>query len=125
VNSEVAVVDGGAGLPPSDLANAAALADVEGAVDVREMKPATLVVPDGTWRQARRIRRKLALPCVTLPPGAPTEYALRSDAHEGGLATLEAIARALVLLDGIDAEPMLIPFRAMVEHTLARRGRVG
>ena len=137
-NARVVVVDDA---PPAALelgAPAVVLADVEGAIDVRDVvdvvggRVRTLVVPDGTWRQARRIRRRIpgvdTLPCVKLPPGAPTEYALRSDAHDGGLATLEAIARALAILedDAAIESAMMAPFRALVQRTLAARGvRVG
>jgi DTW domain-containing protein len=97
----------------------------------------TLVVPDGTWRQARKMRSRVpgldALPCVTLaPPEAgqvePTAYRLRTERREGGLATLEAIARALAILeqathDANDVERELLDiFRVMVDRTLWLRG---
>jgi DTW domain-containing protein YfiP len=66
------------------------------------------------------------VPCATLPAGgAPSTYRLRSEAHEHGLATLEAIARAMGLLEGPDVQAALeYPFRAMVERTLWARGAV-
>jgi DTW domain-containing protein YfiP len=71
---------------------------------VNSSKPITLIVPDGTWRQASKVRHRLAgiasIPLVGLPPGPPTQYRLRHESHEGGLATMEAIARALGVLDG-------------------------
>lgn len=90
--------------------------------------PVTLVVPDGSWRQARKVRTRVpglaALPCVTLPEGAPTTYRLRTERRDGGLATLEAIARALAILEGDDvaAHAMLAVFTVMVERTLWLRG---
>lgn len=92
-------------------------------------QPVTLIVPDGSWRQARKVRRRVPglvdLPCVTLPPGPPTRYRLRSEPVDGGLATLEAIARALAILDGPDAATALERvFRAMVERTLWSRGQL-
>jgi DTW domain-containing protein YfiP len=92
-------------------------------------QPVTLIVPDGSWRQARKVRRRVPglvdLPCVTLPPGPPTRYRLRSEPVDGGLATLEAIARALAILDGPDAAAALERvFRAMVERTLWSRGQL-
>jgi DTW domain-containing protein YfiP len=93
-------------------------------------RPVTLVVPDGNWRQASKVRNRVAgmrdVPCVSLPVGAPSTYRLRSEAHAFGLATIEAIARALRVLEG-DAgadveEALLHVFRAMVERTLWSRG---
>jgi DTW domain-containing protein YfiP len=92
--------------------------------------PVTLIVPDGTWRQASKVRKRVPglrdVPCVTLPRGAPSTYRLRVDAHEEGLATIEAIARALFILEGTRGEEvqsaLLQVFHAMVERTLWARG---
>lgn len=94
-------------------------------------RPIALLVPDGNWRQASKVRRTPGfegVTCVTLPAAGPTEYRLRAEPRAGGLATLEAIARALGLLEG-DAGPeveraMLAVFRVMVERTLWFRGRL-
>lgn len=95
-------------------------------------RPIALFVPDGNWRQASKVRRRVpgygAMPCVTLPEAGPTAYRLRAEPREGGLATLEAIARALGILEG-DAGPqteraMLAVFRVMVERTLWFRGKL-
>ena len=89
----------------------------------------TLIVPDGTWRQARRVRTRVpgldAVPCVTLPAGEPTTYGLRLERRPGGLATVEAIARAFELLEGPHVRAALDRvFRAMVERTLWSRGTI-
>jgi DTW domain-containing protein YfiP len=90
-------------------------------------RPISLIVPDGNWRQASKVRARVpglaAVPCVSLPPGTPSTYRLRSEPNEGGLATLEAIARAFGVLEGahIQAELERV-FRAMVERTLWSRG---
>ena len=51
----------------------------------------TLIVPDGSWRQARRVgRREPALKGiarVTLPPGPPSEYRLRREPHPSFVCT--------------------------------------
>ena len=92
--------------------------------------PMTLIVPDGNWRQAAKMGRRVPgldhLPRVTLVDPAPTEYRLRAELHAGGLATLEAIARAFRILEG-DAGPaveaaLLDIFRIMVTRTLWLRG---
>lgn len=64
----------------------------------------TLVVPDGTWRQARRVAHRhpviSALPRVTLPGLGPARWTVRRSARPLGLCTLEALARALGVLHG-------------------------
>ncbi|MDQ3364946.1 MAG: DTW domain-containing protein [Myxococcota bacterium] len=93
-------------------------------------RPILLVVPDGSWRQASKMRKRvpgmLDVPCVTLPISTRTEYRLRTEHHEGGLATFEAIARALAILEGERGaaieEAMMAVFRVMVERTLWLRG---
>jgi DTW domain-containing protein YfiP len=93
-------------------------------------RPITLVVPDGTWRQAAKARHRVAglrnVPCVSLEPDAPTSYRLRTETRIGGLATLEAIARAFGVLEGTHVRTALeLVFRAMVERTLWSRGELG
>jgi DTW domain-containing protein YfiP len=95
-------------------------------------RPIALFVPDGNWRQASKVRRRApgfsAMPCVTLPEAGPTEYRLRAEPRAGGLATLEAVARALGILEGdagLEAErAMTAVFRVMVERTLWYRGQL-
>ena len=89
--------------------------------------PVTLIVPDGNWRQASKVRARVPglkdVRCVTLPPGPPSIYRLRSEAHSHGLATMEAIARAMGILEGPSVQEALEHvFRAMVERTLWSRG---
>ena len=137
-NSQV-IVRGRATEPQDDLAWSAETRPLflfphEDAVPLASLpgddRPVTLIVPDGNWRQASKVRNRVAgmreVPCVSLPVGAPSIYRLRSEAHPFGLATLEAIARSLRILEG-DAGPeveraLLHVFRAMVERTLWSRG---
>jgi DTW domain-containing protein YfiP len=91
--------------------------------------PVTLIVPDGTWRQASKVRQRVPglkdVPCVSLPHDAPSIYRLRSEAHGHGLATIEAIARAMGILEGLHVRHALEHvFRAMVERTLWARGEI-
>lgn len=91
--------------------------------------PVTLIVPDGNWRQASRVRRRVPglakLPCVALPAGAPSRYRLRSEVHSHGLATCEAIARALGILEGPDVQRALERvFQIMVERVRWARGEI-
>ena len=92
--------------------------------------PLTLVVPDGNWRQAGKMGRRVpgleALPRVTIGDPEPTAYHLRAEPQDRGLATLEAIARALRSLEGpagpaVEAALLGI-FRVMVSRTLWLRG---
>ena len=95
-------------------------------------RPATLIVPDGTWRQASKVRSRVpgmrGVPCVSLPHDAPSFYRLRAEAHPTGLATIEAIARALYVLEGSRGPEVRAALervmRAMVDRTLWSRGEV-
>jgi DTW domain-containing protein YfiP len=91
--------------------------------------PVTLVVPDGTWGQAQKVRQRVPglreLPCATLPPGPPSRYRLRAEPNPSGLSTMEAIARAFGILEGPAVEAALLEvFEAMVERTLWARGQL-
>jgi DTW domain-containing protein YfiP len=61
-----------------------------------------LIVPDGTWSQARRIERRwfapVGLPHVELDAAWPSIYSLRRGS--GGLCTFEAVAIAIALARG-------------------------
>ena len=90
-------------------------------------KRIVLIVPDGNWRQASKMRRRIdglaSVPCVTLPDAGATQYRLRIERRDGGLATFEAIARAMGILEGAEIEAaMMTVFRIMVERTLWLRG---
>jgi DTW domain-containing protein YfiP len=83
--------------------------------------PVVLLVPDGNWSQARRAFNrdpdaKGAEP-VTLPEGAPSRYGLRRAPRDGSLSTLEAVARALGVLEGAALErEMMAAFDTWVER---------
>jgi DTW domain-containing protein len=66
--------------------------------------PAQLVVLDATWSQARRMYRKLpalrGLPILRLPDAPMAAARLRESPGPGRVSTIEAIARALRLLEG-------------------------
>ncbi len=88
-------------------------------------RPILLVVPDGTWRQAKKFRRRepllAKLPCVKLPVGLPSEYALRKQHMEGGLSTYEATVRALGVLEGTVDGPQLQARMESVFREMSRR----
>ena len=93
------------------------------------LTPATLIVPDGTWAQAQRVRERVPglrdIPCVALPAGAPSAYRLRAPNGLERVSTLEAIARALGILDGPEIRSALErALTLMVERTLWMRGQI-
>jgi DTW domain-containing protein YfiP len=66
--------------------------------------PRQLIVLDATWSQARKMFHKLSalrgLPLLQLPDAPMPAARLRASPGEGKVSTIEAIARALRLLEG-------------------------
>lgn len=90
-------------------------------------RPVNLVVPDGNWRQAARMGKRLPglehAAMVRLPEGAKTDWGVRRECHPEGLATFEAITRALGIIESVAVqETMEEFFRLMVARTLQARG---
>ncbi|MBV7575805.1 DTW domain-containing protein [Pseudomonas sp. PDM32] len=86
-----------------------------------------LVVPDGTWRKARKMLHLnpllAALPRVTLAEGGVSRYRLRKAPGPGALSTVEAIAQALETLEAPTSfAPLLKPFEALIEGQIAAMG---
>lgn len=86
----------------------------------------TLVVPDATWSQARRMVQRLGplrtLPRLSLPP-PPAVARMRAPPVAGGMSTLEAVAAALELLgDPASAERLRALHALAVERTLRLKG---
>lgn len=97
--------------------------------DEADRRPVTLVVPDGTWRQARKMAVRepalARLARVHLPDGPPSRYRLRFHPDPRCLATFEAVARALGILEGREVQVQLErAFALLVERTLWSRGRL-
>jgi Uncharacterized conserved protein len=81
-------------------------------------EPMLLVVPDGTWRKARKMLHLnpllAALPRVTLAQGAVSRYRLRKAPGPGALSTVEAIVQALQTLEAPTSfEPLLKTVRGV------------
>jgi 23S rRNA-/tRNA-specific pseudouridylate synthase len=90
-------------------------------------RPVTLVVPDGNWRQASRVPKRVAglerAEAVTLPSGEGTRWGLRRETKAEGLATFEAIARAFGILESKEVQIELEKlFEHMVAESFAARG---
>jgi DTW domain-containing protein YfiP len=121
--------------PPAPLPEGRRLA-LFPAPGARELSPAdaagervVLLVPDGTWSQARRLLRRdedlRDVEPVALPPAGPTRYGLRCTTREGAVCTIEAIARALAVLEGDAIEARLLELfdRFVERHRCVREGR--
>jgi len=90
-------------------------------------EPLLLVVPDGTWRKARKMLHLnpllAALPRVTLAEGGVSRYRLRKAPGPGALSTIEAIVQALETLEAPTTfAPLLKPFEALIEGQIAAMG---
>ncbi len=117
------------------------------------IQPITLVVPDGNWRQASRIQKRVpglaprgcgtesptehSLPTqgvegpaqvehVVLPAGSESRWGIRTEPRAQGLATFEAIARALGIIEDEAVQAQLEAlFERMVEAIKAGRSGDG
>lgn len=90
-------------------------------------EPLLLVVPDGTWRKARKMLHLnpllAALPRVTLAEGGVSRYRLRKAPGPGALSTIEAIVQALQTLEAPTSfDQLLKPFEALIEGQIAAMG---
>jgi DTW domain-containing protein len=95
----------------------------------RQPRPVTLVVADGSWNQAKKVPYResglAGIPNVKLPVGAPSCYRLRRSPHVWRLSTLEAIARALGVIEGREVQVSLESlFLKMVERRLWSMGQL-
>ncbi|MCR4540723.1 DTW domain-containing protein [Pseudomonas sp. 18.1.10] len=91
-------------------------------------EPLLLVVPDGTWRKARKLLHLnpllAALLRVSLAEGAVSRYRLRKAPEPGALSTVEAIVQALQMLEAPTSfEPLLKPFDKLIEGQIAAMGQ--
>lgn len=92
-----------------------------------EQRPAVLIVPDGTWRKARRLLHcnpwLSTLPRLTLPAGLHSRYRLRKAPQPGALSTVEAIVYCLNALEKSNAfDALLRPFEALIEGQIHAMG---
>ena len=89
--------------------------------------PIQLIVPDGTWHQARKVHSRHpelnAVPRVKISAGDSARLQLRAQHRPDGMATLEAIAHGLGVIEGdLVKEQFLKLYDAKVERTLMGRG---
>jgi tRNA-uridine aminocarboxypropyltransferase len=90
-------------------------------------RPRRLIVLDATWSQARRMYRKIAalrgLPTLRLPEAPMPAARLRDSPAPDRISTIEAIARALRLLEGDAAAAPLEALFATAVQRAAATGR--
>jgi DTW domain-containing protein YfiP len=88
--------------------------------------PYHLIVPDGSWNQAKRVKKREEkfddIPTVRLPAGLIGEYKLRKAPQPEWVSTYEAVAYAMGILENKKCEEhMLVFFRKWVQATLNSR----
>jgi len=89
-------------------------------------KPIKLIVPDGSWRQAKKFKRRIPelshIPCIKLPRQVASLYSVRKAPQEGMLSTFEAISCALGILEGEKIENELRKvFNIMIDRIQVSR----
>ena len=90
--------------------------------------PYHIIIPDGNWHQARRVRKREAafkeMMAVKLPEGILGEYKLRRALQPEWLSTYEAVAHTLGILEGKEiTEKLMEFFRVWVKTTLYNRSK--
>ena len=101
--------------------------ELDKALVAQDGRPIQLIVPDGTWRQARKIQSRhpelKELPRVKISTPDNSSFQLRAQSRPGRMATLQAIAHGLGVIEGdeVCAELMKL-YQTKIERTLAGRG---
>jgi DTW domain-containing protein YfiP len=93
----------------------------------RDSRPIQLIVPDGTWRQARKIHSRHPelrnIPRVKISTPNRGTFQLRAQSRPERMATLQAIACALRIIEGdLVAARLMKLYHARVDRTLRARG---
>jgi DTW domain-containing protein YfiP len=89
--------------------------------------PIQLIVPDGSWRQARKVHLRhhelKDVPRVKISTPDRSKFQLRAQHRPEGMATLQAIAHGLGVIEGDRVKAQLMTlYDAKVERTLIGRG---
>lgn len=94
-----------------------------------DSRPIQLIVPDGNWRQASKVHYRhhelQNVPRVKISTPNTAKSHIRAETTEAGMATLEAIAMALGIIEGEQVKKTLMDiFQKKLEATLLGRGQV-
>lgn len=89
--------------------------------------PIQLLVPDGNWRQASKVHYRhpelINVPRVMISTPNTSLYHMRAENTEHGMATLQAIALALGMIEGsLVEEQLMLLYQKKLEQTLIGRG---
>ncbi len=92
-------------------------------------RPIQMIVPDGNWRQASKVHYRHKelkdVPRVMIKAANTARYHLRTEHREEGMATLQAIAHAMGVLEGPEVKAELLKLYSLkLERTLLGRGIV-
>jgi DTW domain-containing protein YfiP len=101
--------------------------ELDRALVMQQRTPIQLVVPDGTWRQARKIHTRhhelRDLPRVKISAPNNSTFQLRAQSRPEGMATLQAIAEGLGVIEGDLVRTQLMKlYYAKIERMLIGRG---
>lgn len=128
-NSEILDYGGRLGQPQLPATDGAWLLFPAGPVAEAPIVPAprALIVLDGTWAQARKMFRKMSalrgLPMLRLPEAPMPAERLRASPGPGQVSTIEAIARAMRLLEGEHVAASLERLFGVAVARMAQSGR--
>ncbi len=91
--------------------------------------PIHLIVPDGNWRQASKVHYRHKeiehLPRVMIKAENTETHHLRAESSKEGMATLQAIAHAMGIIEGDAVKDELLKlYNIKLERTLLGRGIV-
>lgn len=101
--------------------------ELDRALVSQDDRPIQLIVPDGTWRQARKILFRhpelKELPRVKIGTQRPPIFQLRAQSRPERMATLQAIAHGLGVIEGDSVQAQLMKlYDTKIERTLMGRG---
>tara|TARA_R110002167_G_scaffold194858_3_gene397578 strand:- start:682 stop:1245 length:564 start_codon:yes stop_codon:yes gene_type:complete len=87
----------------------------------------SIILLDGTWRNTRELLHRNVwlknFATLNLMNVGESRYRIRQAKQEGALATIEAVACALTLLeDSFRASKLLLPFEKMIEFQIEKMG---
>ena len=92
-----------------------------------QSRPLHLIVPDGNWRQASKVairHKEIAhLPRVMIRAENVDQHRLRAETTPEGMATLQAIAHALGIIEGDTVRNVLLQlYHQKLHRTIESRG---